>query len=223
MGQALISKHQGQFLDYFNSSAKLNSSFYLTGGTALTKYYLQHRYSEDLDFFCESDFTPQDITPYIYKAKSKLGFVSFDFQQSFNRNIYQLLFSNNDFLKVEFTYYPFTQIETVKLDGNIKVDSLLDITVNKVFTISQNPRGRDYFDLYVILNQTNWDITKLLAQARIKFDWHIDKLQFGSQLLKVTQLMDDPLVQNNSKYDLDSIRKYFKNISKKIGSEILKK
>jgi len=28
------------------------SPFYLTGGTALSRYYLNHRYSEDLDFFC---------------------------------------------------------------------------------------------------------------------------------------------------------------------------
>ncbi len=25
--------------------------FYLTGGTALSRYYLNHRYSDDLDFF----------------------------------------------------------------------------------------------------------------------------------------------------------------------------
>ncbi|MDR1696214.1 MAG: nucleotidyl transferase AbiEii/AbiGii toxin family protein [Endomicrobium sp.] len=26
-------------------------SFYFSGGTALSEYYLRHRYSEDLDFF----------------------------------------------------------------------------------------------------------------------------------------------------------------------------
>lgn len=32
----------------------LASSFYLTGGTALAVYHLQHRYSEDLDFFADA-------------------------------------------------------------------------------------------------------------------------------------------------------------------------
>ena len=34
---------------------------YLTGGTALSRFYLQHRYSEDLDFFANNDafFVPQ--------------------------------------------------------------------------------------------------------------------------------------------------------------------
>jgi len=30
---------------------KLNKYFFLTGGSALARYYLKHRYSDDLDFF----------------------------------------------------------------------------------------------------------------------------------------------------------------------------
>jgi len=33
----------------------LNPGFYLTGGTALGRFYLNHRYSEDLDFFVNAD------------------------------------------------------------------------------------------------------------------------------------------------------------------------
>ncbi len=50
-------------VDYYTSSLyplqdkvlrlveKTNHSFYLTGGTALSRHYLHHRYSDDLDFF----------------------------------------------------------------------------------------------------------------------------------------------------------------------------
>ncbi|MCZ7666433.1 MAG: nucleotidyl transferase AbiEii/AbiGii toxin family protein [Chloroflexi bacterium] len=31
--------------------SSLGDNFYLTGGTALAAFYLQHRFSEDLDFF----------------------------------------------------------------------------------------------------------------------------------------------------------------------------
>ncbi len=34
-----------------NSLSKLDLTFYLTGGTALGRYYLNHRFSDDLDFF----------------------------------------------------------------------------------------------------------------------------------------------------------------------------
>jgi predicted nucleotidyltransferase component of viral defense system len=34
-----------------NTLSKLKIDFYLTGGTALGRHYLKHRYSDDLDFF----------------------------------------------------------------------------------------------------------------------------------------------------------------------------
>lgn len=40
----------------------LASHFYFSGGTALSHYYLQHRFSEDLDFFNHGDFDPQSVT-----------------------------------------------------------------------------------------------------------------------------------------------------------------
>ena len=39
---------QDQVLERIN---KLETGFYLTGGTAASRGYLQHRYSDDLDFF----------------------------------------------------------------------------------------------------------------------------------------------------------------------------
>ncbi len=33
----------------------LNLPFYLTGGTALSRFYFNHRYSDDLDFFVNDD------------------------------------------------------------------------------------------------------------------------------------------------------------------------
>lgn len=43
---------QRRFLDAF-SKTELTKDFFLTGGTALAHFYLQHRLSEDLDFFAE--------------------------------------------------------------------------------------------------------------------------------------------------------------------------
>ncbi len=41
--------------------AGCDTDFYLTGGTALSRFYLQHRFSEDLDFFVNNvnDFSVQ--------------------------------------------------------------------------------------------------------------------------------------------------------------------
>ena len=46
-----------------------NQGFYLTGGTALSRFYLNHRYSDDLDFFVnniddfKSGYSPERINP----------------------------------------------------------------------------------------------------------------------------------------------------------------
>jgi predicted nucleotidyltransferase component of viral defense system len=39
---------------------RLNLDFYLTGGTALSRCYLEHRYSDDLDFFVNDHHTFRD-------------------------------------------------------------------------------------------------------------------------------------------------------------------
>jgi predicted nucleotidyltransferase component of viral defense system len=43
---------------------KIPVGFYLTGGTALSRAYLNHRYSDDLDFFVNAvnDFETRSIT-----------------------------------------------------------------------------------------------------------------------------------------------------------------
>jgi predicted nucleotidyltransferase component of viral defense system len=42
---------QDKFLTWWKT---LDLPFYLTGGTALGRFYLNHRYSEDLDFFTDN-------------------------------------------------------------------------------------------------------------------------------------------------------------------------
>jgi hypothetical protein len=48
----ILTPIQSNFLiEFFH----LTQEFYLTGGTALSAFYLQHRFSEDLDLFTQDD------------------------------------------------------------------------------------------------------------------------------------------------------------------------
>ncbi|OIO48769.1 hypothetical protein COZ78_03485 [bacterium (Candidatus Gribaldobacteria) CG_4_8_14_3_um_filter_42_11] len=189
--KAILSENQVKVLEIISQSKNICQSFYLTGGTALAEFYLQHRFSEDLDFFSENEVDSQTIFSFLKSVKEKAGFSKIDAQQSFNRNLFFLHFPN-EVIKTEFTYFPFPKIEKGLLKGNLDIDSLLDIAVNKVFTIYQKPRARDYIDLYFIIQKMGWDMDSLLKKARIKFDWHIDLLQWGSQLLQAEQVRDYP-------------------------------
>ena len=47
---------QDEVLDIFSQSIQSASLIYFGGGTALSRYYLNHRLSEDLDFFADNIF-----------------------------------------------------------------------------------------------------------------------------------------------------------------------
>lgn len=55
MKMEILSQLQKEFFVEIARIAYLKDTFYLTVGTALAAFYLQHRYSEDLDFFTETE------------------------------------------------------------------------------------------------------------------------------------------------------------------------
>jgi len=52
---------------------QLPVDFYLTGGTALSRVYLEHRYSDDLDFFVNGTGNFKEQVNIIIKALVKSG------------------------------------------------------------------------------------------------------------------------------------------------------
>lgn len=192
----VLTPNQKKILSLLAGENIVSDHFYLTGGTALSEFYLHHRLSEDLDFFSEQEVDAQAISALFKKIKDTAGIAKVTFQQSFNRNLF-LLELVNDSIKTEFTYFPFPRIEKGQMTGSLAVDSLIDIAVNKLFTIHQKPRSRDFIDLYCILmQQKKWTISGLIEKARAKFDHHIDLLQLGAQFVKAENLKDYPTMLN---------------------------
>jgi len=108
--KAILSDNQQKVLEVISCSKDICQNFYLTGGTALAEFYLQHRFSEDLDFFSENEVDSQTIFSFLKSIKEKTGFEKIDAQQSFNRNLFFLHFPD-EIIKTEFTYFPFPKIE----------------------------------------------------------------------------------------------------------------
>lgn len=205
-------------LELLSREKKVTRHFYLTGGTALAEFYIHHRYSEDLDFFSEGEFEPTAVLTVLKKIQRAAGIKKFVFEQSFNRNLF-FLHLPGEVIKTEFTYFPFPRIENKKRLGALAIDSLLDIAVNKVFTIYQNPRARDFIDLYCILEQQPWTMPELIKKTRIKFDWQVDPLQLGSQLLKATVVKDYPRMIKKIKPE--QWQKFFVDEAKRLKKKVL--
>lgn len=220
MANTTLTPEQHTFLEFVKKQPALIAQFYFTGGTCLSEYYLHHRFSEDLDFFSEEEVDSQAITILLHTHKTTLGYVKLDFQQSFNRNLFFLSYSGGAQLKVEFTYFPFERIDSSQLKDGLPIDSLQDIAVNKLFTIYQKPRGRDFYDLFAMHKKLAWDLKELMKLARIKFDTPIDPLQLGRNLMQAEELKDDPLVTDQL-YKYTDVTSFFRTVSKSLKSEVM--
>lgn len=215
----ILSAAQTGLLKEISKNKKISSKFYLSGGTALAAYYLGHRYSEDLDFFSETEVDSLSVSTYLTKIKKKFKIKKIDLSTSYNRNIF-FLHLPNEIIKTEFTYYPFPPIEKGQTLGNLRIDSLIDLAVNKLFTIYQRSVARDYIDLYCIISKHSFTIKQLNKYARAKFDFNIDPIQLGTQFIKAKDAKDFPRMIWDVK--AKDWQEFFISEAKKLKKDILK-
>lgn len=215
----IITKEQKQFLNLVSDERYFCQKFYFTGGTPLAAFYLEHRLSEDIDLFSEEEVNIRTIRMFIGKVQKKLKLKKIDYRQFLGLHSFQLFFPNNEILKVDFNYYPFPRIEKGIKYGNLAVDSILDIAVNKVQTIAMKPRARDFIDIYFIIQEKKYSFKDLLARAKIKFDWHIDPLQLGSRLFLAAEVKDYPRMIK--KISNEEWQNFFIKEAKKLKKEII--
>lgn len=215
----ILTERQIALLEEIGRQTFLTKNFYLSGGTALAGFYIFHRYSEDLNFFSENEVDPMQINIFFKNIKKGFKIKKVDHEQNYNRNLFFLHF-DDEILKIEFTYYPFPRVKKGQRKFGVTVDSLLDIAVNKLFTIYQRCKARDYIDLYCICKKEKLSIGDLIKTAKIKFDWHIDPIQLGTQFIKATEAEDYPhMIQKLVKREWQN---FFIEEAKKLGPDILK-
>ena len=218
MTKQILSPNQIKTLEHLGENSFFAKQFYLTGGTALAAFYLHHRFSEDLDFFSEMEVDTVSVRLLLESLKSKLGIKKIDFQQSLNRNLFFLDFADET-IKTEFTYFPFPRIEQGRVEYGLGIDSVIDIASNKLFSIYQRAKARDYIDLYLLCKQYNLGMAELVKMAKSKFDWHIEPIQLASQFLKSEKAVDYPRMIIEIK--ASEWQEFFRNEAKKIKPDIL--
>ena len=82
MADTILAPFQKKVFDVFSQFSGNFSKFYLTGGTALSDFYLHHRYSEDIDLFTEArEVHVPSMTVFIKHAKQLLHAVSVSYVQ----------------------------------------------------------------------------------------------------------------------------------------------
>lgn len=223
MGQTILTPKQLEFLEFAQSESQITKRFYLTGGTALAEFYLHHRYSVDIDLFCEKEEVDQSVVESFLKNSSqKLKIAKIKRSQFLGLFSYTLIYTDGDALKVDFNFYPFPRIEKGTTFKKLEVDSLLDIATNKVHTLFMKPRTRDYIDLYFIFKKEDFDLKKLVLLAKAKFDWDIDKMNLANQFIRVRDIKKEDYPKVLLPFKISEMEDFFLRQAKELGKDIFK-
>ena len=193
----------------------------MSGGTALSSWYLHHRESFDLDFFSEKEEVNANyLIRWLTDQKNKLEIADMTHEEQFGFNFFNLKYANGDKLKVDFSYFPSERIEKRLVWNGLQIDSLYDIAVNKFNTIATTPRGRDYVDLYLILKENDWTLKQLMEDSAINHGIRQDTLHVARQLLRSVEFTDSPKIL--IPFDRKDMNNFFLNLAKSLKKDIFK-
>ena len=160
------------------------TDFFLTGGTALSRAYFNHRYSDDLDFFVNKSITFDEQLDRVLNLLLEGGFswnTDSDFIRSEHYTTIKVKKDSEVSLKLDFVndLVPIFG-EVQKTDLFYRTDSIQNILSNKLSAIFRY-EAKDVADIREIAIQENVDWHKAISQARSK--------DAGIDLVYVTQVL----------------------------------
>ena len=156
----------------------INSSFYLTGGTALSRVYLHHRYSDDLDLFL--NFSPV-FEKEVDKVKIHLsGIYKDNFRIQMDQDYFKRFFviENNIELKLEFINDVSYRSEELVSDSiYYKIDSWQNILSNKITALSRKME-KDVIDILFLSYKYDFNWGHIIDEAKQKDNW-VEEIKFS--------------------------------------------
>lgn len=133
----------------------LASSFYFTGDTALAAYHLQHRFSEDLDFFAVAQGAVSGVTTILSEVVNDLG-ATVEFRRTFPTFVECFVTDTaGERVKLDFAFdspYRLLPTETDPEYG-IQVDNVVDLSSNKLAALFGRIEAKDFVDVYFICRE----------------------------------------------------------------------
>ena len=157
----------------------LNTPFYLTGGTALSRHYFHHRFSDDLDLFVNNDDAFDRYVDLVFRAFEegrRSGQFELDYERLRKEENYaqfflrQAMFSTDRRveLKVDLINDLAVHYGDVGHDDKLgAVDSWRNILSNKLSAIFRY-EAKDFVDIWIIAKNKNFNWKEIVREARTK-------------------------------------------------------
>lgn len=220
----VLAEIQKRILGHLKDIPELDA-FYLTGGTALSRFYLGHRKSDDLDFFTTEEELLQPVSLKIEDALRKTG-ADVERKRGF-RSFVELTVS----VPPESTIIHLALDSPYRLDPTItadefpglRIDSLRDLASNKLLSLFGRAALRDFVDVFFLAKE-RFAKNDLILMAKKK-DPGFDLYWLGTAFERIHEFSADSpemllLVKPCS---MESLSAFFDGWRKEIFLEITKK
>lgn len=166
-------------------------AFYLTGGTALSAFFLKHRRSNDLDFFTNVE---ELVLPFGQKLEESLknGALKVESLRGFHSFMELSVTSENDSTVVHIALdspFRFEQPTIHEEIPGIKIDSLIDIATNKLLALFGRAELRDFIDVYFLI-QAYFTKNELIEKSALK-DPGFDLYWLGIAMERINEFSEE--------------------------------
>lgn len=167
-------KLQDEVLDIFFT---IEHSFYLTGGTALNRFYKEIRFSEDLDFFSNDSVNfdiDMDNIIELFEDKNinyEVNVRSRDFFRIF-------VFEDDIKLKIDFVNDRVKHIKRLNVKNSIVLDNLENIFANKITALIGRDEAKDVIDIWLLYKFFEFDFKEIVKFAREKMFFSYEDLVY---------------------------------------------
>jgi predicted nucleotidyltransferase component of viral defense system len=159
----ILTPLQNSFLTEF---FRFVQDFYLTGGTALSAFYLHHRNSVDLDLFTHDNYAFQRADDLTSQVGAKLNVDCQAVRLTSYFKHFQVGPKENP-LTIHFSREYSAHLKPPNHFGEILVDSIEDIATNKICAALGRTEIKDLVDLY-FLDKAGYSIINYFDLAKQK-------------------------------------------------------
>jgi len=174
--------------------------FYLTGGTCLSRFYQEKRYSDDLDFFADNE--PR-FKVGIKNIKAKMQEEFTVYEDTVTKDFVRWII--DDSLQVDFINdRVYRYGESILLESGYQIDNIYNILSNKLNAVIDRDEPKDIFDIYMISKFYSFSWQDILEASHKKaYFSHEDLIirlkTFPLELIESINLIDLNFLDNFEK------------------------
>lgn len=151
------------------------TSFYLTGGTCLHRFYWETRYSYDLDLFNADNFLYRDD---VRDVLAKLSSANLRFELQVDTRDFTRIVVDSILMVDLVNDRVYRAGRSIRTESGVVIDNLTNLAANKLCAVLGRDEPKDILDLYTIFRHGNPNWALIVQASQKKCSWDPELLEF---------------------------------------------